>query len=163
MTVQGPLLLPPGSYTKKETGKASCAVRHKRILKHLCLTNETLTKFKPQKWLQLPGTFLSFLSCYFLSCSLSRCKAWSQARMLCFSLFVLTSWFRCQKSHKWNLLLYFTGTEESHCASPPILCPENMNPDSLCSLLRRRNWYNGTKSGRPHLSHWEAPEPLPGK
>ena len=61
MTVQGPLLLPPGSYTKKEMGKASYAVRHRRILKHLCLINETLTKFKPQKWLQLPGTFLSFL------------------------------------------------------------------------------------------------------
>lgn len=61
-------------------GKASYAVRHKIILKHLCIVNETLTKFKPQKLLQFPGTFLSFLSCYFLSCSPFRYKAWSQAR-----------------------------------------------------------------------------------
>lgn len=38
-----------------------CAVRHKRIPKHLCFINETLAKLTPQWWPRFPGICLSFL------------------------------------------------------------------------------------------------------
>lgn len=161
MTVQGPLLLPPGSYTKKEMGKASCAVRHKRILKHLCMVNETLIKFKPQKLLQFPGTFLSFLPCYFLSCSPSRCKAWSQARCSVFLYLSLLPDLGVRKVINEICCCISLGLN-SHTVPPfPFYV---LKIWILIVYVHYWEWKinDGTKSGRPHLSHWEAREPLPG-